>query len=152
MEKQILQFFGLSSPYVKYDSLSQEDKILVQEFMDQHAPNQQINQQMLKNSIENSHGNYVHILTKKIQVALKKPSRFGSNKNQYILQKVMVNPLFQRQGIFKRFLKTLQNSLPKNSIIIIESVIGENLEKYIQKYPHEFAVVQGTQNNYRYKG
>ena len=67
MKKQILQFFGLSSTYVKYDNLSQEDKILVQEFMDQHAPNQQINQQMLKNSIENSHGNYVNILTKKIR-------------------------------------------------------------------------------------
>ena len=68
MKKQILQFFGLPSTNVKYDNLSQEDKILVEEFMDQHAPNQQINQQMLKNSIENSHGNYVNILTKKIML------------------------------------------------------------------------------------
>jgi len=62
----------------------------------------------------------------------------------------MVNPLFQRQGIFKRFLEKFQKSIPSESRIIIESVIGDNLLKYIEKYLQRCKLIPGTDNSFYY--
>jgi hypothetical protein len=81
---------------------------------DENQPNQQIHRQMIQNKMQNSPSRYVNISTKKIQVLIQKPNKHGSNQDLYILQQVMVNPLFQRQGILTRFLTTLRNSLHEN--------------------------------------
>lgn len=62
----------------------------------------------------------------------------------------MVNPLFQKQGILTRFLTTLQNSLPENSRIKIQSVSGDNLKSYINNRPNLFSLVPGTDSDYMY--
>jgi hypothetical protein len=152
-QNQILRYFDLpisQKDRQKYRNLSEEEKMIVSSFMvDKNQPNQQINGQMIKIQMQNSSDRYVQISTKKIQVLIQKPGERG-NQNLYILQQVMVNPLFQRQGILKRFLTTLRNYLPENSRIMIQSVSGENLEAYITSEPHLFSLVQGTDSDYMY--
>jgi hypothetical protein len=149
-KKLILNFFNLpQSQYgKKYDALAQEDKMILDTFLNASQGQEQITQQMLVQGI-NSFGNTIEILTKRIHVFIKKPGKFKRSKD-YILQQVMVNPLFQRQGIFKRFLEKFQKSIPSESRIIIESVIGDNLLKYIEKYPQHFKLIPGTYNSYYY--
>lgn len=149
-KKSILKFFNVSQKEYgeKYDALNEEDKMILDTFLNASQEQEQITQQMLKQGI-NSFGNTIEILTKKIHIVIKKPSKFKRSKD-YILQQVMVNPLFQRQGIFKRFLEKLRKSIPPESRIMIESVIGDNLLKYIQKFPQHFELMSGTENNYYY--
>ena len=152
-QNQILRYFDLpisQEDRQKYRNLSEEEKMIVSSFMvDENQPNQQINRQMIQYQMQNSSDRYVQISTKKIQVLIQKPGERG-NQNLYILQQVMVNPLFQRQGILTRFLTTLRNSLPENSRIMIQSVSGENLEAYITSEPHLFSLVPGTDSDYMY--
>lgn len=150
-QNQILRYFDLpisQEERQKYRNLSEEEKMIVETFMeDENQPNQQINRHMILNQMQNSGNRYVQISTKKIQVLIQKPK---SNQNLYILQQVTVNPLFQRQGILTRFLTTLQNSLPENSRIMIQSVLGDNLVAYITNRPNLFSLVSGTESNYMY--
>ena len=150
----ILQYFDLpinQEEKKKYRNLSDEEKMIVSNFMeDKNQPNQQINRQMIQNKMQNSSDKYVQISTKKMQVLIQKPNKHGRNQDLYILQQVMVNPLFQRQGILTRFLTTLKNSLPENSRIMIQSVLGDNLETYIKNRPNLFSIVPDTDSNYMY--
>ena len=155
-KKNILKFFNISLKEYeeKFNSMTEDDKMNVEMFLaaSQHSSRQQeqITKQMLEHEFKNKPlENSVQILTKKIHVLIKKPSKLKRSKN-YILQQVMVNPLFQKQGIFKRFLETFRKSIPNDSKIIIESVIGDNLLKYIEKYPQHFRLIPGMDNTFQY--
>ena len=88
---------------------------------------EQINQNLLRQKMEN--GNYVEIKTKKMHVELKKTKRNG-----IYIQKVTVNPLFRREGVFKRFLNLLKKTYPQSKIVI-ESVINPSLYNYFESKP-----------------
>ena len=110
------------------DDLDILQYVFLQENFEADDTYQQINQKLLRQKMVN--GDYVEIKTKKMHVDLKKNK---GNKIIYI-QKVTVNPLFRREGVFKRFLNLLKITYPQSKIII-ESVINKSLYNYFQSKP-----------------
>ena len=122
------------------DDLEILQYVFLEEDFEADDTHQQINQNLLREKMEN--GNYVEIKTKKMHVELKK-----SKGNRIYIQKVTVNPLFRREGVFKRFLNLLKKTYPQSKIVI-ESVINPSLYNYFQSKPDMYR--KQNQVNFEY--